>query len=108
MSRLRHELLHPLRLPLLHFLQRITQGRADARRARDGLAKTRIEAPIAGVVTRLNSEIGAILRDPDTVKWLATQAAEPVIAAPEAFRKRIADDIAKWSKVAKAAGMKVD
>ena len=61
-----------------------------------------------GVVTRLNSEIGAILRDPDTVKWLTTQAAEPMIASPEAFRRRIADDIAKWGKVAKAAGMKAD
>jgi len=31
-----------------------------------------------------------------------------VIAAPEAFRKRVAGDIAKWGKVAKAAGMKAD
>jgi HlyD family secretion protein len=41
--------------------QRVAQARADARRARDGLSKTRIEAPIAGVVTRLEAEEGEMV-----------------------------------------------
>jgi tripartite-type tricarboxylate transporter receptor subunit TctC len=58
-----------------------------------------------GIVTKLNSEIGAILGEPETVKWLTLQAADPVTATPEDFRKLIATDIIKWSKVAKEAGI---
>jgi HlyD family secretion protein len=41
--------------------RRVTQARAEERRARDGLAKTRIEAPIDGVVTRLDVEEGEMV-----------------------------------------------
>jgi HlyD family secretion protein len=41
--------------------RRIAQGRADERRARDGLTKTRIESPIDGVVTRLEVEEGEMV-----------------------------------------------
>jgi tripartite-type tricarboxylate transporter receptor subunit TctC len=58
------------------------------------------------VLTRLNSEINAILRDPQTTKRLETEAAEAVIASPEAFGKMIADEVAKWIKVGAAAGIK--
>ncbi len=59
----------------------------------------------AAIVARLNSEVGAILRDPETAKRLTAEAAEPVIASPEAFGKLIAENIAKWNKVAKSAGI---
>lgn len=59
------------------------------------------------VVAKLNSEIGVILGYPETAKRLATEAAEPLITSPESFGKTIADDIAKWTKVAKASGIKV-
>lgn len=58
------------------------------------------------IVTRLNTEIGAILRDPETAKRLSAEAAEPVIAPPEAFGKLIAINVAKWSRVAREAGIK--
>lgn len=57
------------------------------------------------IVTRLNSEIRAILREPATAKRLASEAAEAVIASQDDFRALIAADIAKWLKVAKAAGI---
>lgn len=60
----------------------------------------------AAIVTKLNSEINAILSDPETTKRLATEAAEAVVASSEAFGKIIADDVEKWTKVAKASGMK--
>lgn len=60
----------------------------------------------AAIVTRLNSEIRLILRDPETAKRLAAEAAEPIIAGPETFQALIANDIAKWAKVAKTAGIK--
>ena len=59
----------------------------------------------AGIVTKLNAEIGAILRDPEMAKRLAAEAAEPVIDTPEAFGKLIVNDIAKWGRVAKQIGL---
>ncbi len=41
--------------------RRVAQARADERRAKDSLAKTRIEAPIDGVVTRLDVEEGEMV-----------------------------------------------
>jgi tripartite-type tricarboxylate transporter receptor subunit TctC len=60
------------------------------------------------VVTKLNTEIGAILRDPDMAKRLQAEAAEPVIETPEAFGKLIVSDIAKWQRIAKQAGIRAD
>jgi tripartite-type tricarboxylate transporter receptor subunit TctC len=58
------------------------------------------------IVTKLNTEIAAILRDPDTAKRLTAEAAEPVIDTPEAFGRVIATDIGKWSRIAKQAGIR--
>jgi len=58
------------------------------------------------IVARLNSEIGAILSEPEAVKRLEADAAQPVIVTAEAFARLIANDVAKWTKVAKAAGIK--
>jgi tripartite-type tricarboxylate transporter receptor subunit TctC len=60
------------------------------------------------VVTKLNTEIAAILRDPETAKRLTAEAAEPVIDTPEAFGKIIATDIAKWSRIAKQSGIRAE
>ncbi len=60
------------------------------------------------IVTRLNSEINVILRDPETAKRLTAEAAEPVIEKPEALGKLIVDDIAKWSRIAKQAGIRTE
>ena len=57
------------------------------------------------IVTRINSEVSAILGDAETVKWFTLQAADPMIATPDDFRRLIAGDIVKWSKVAKEAGI---
>lgn len=58
-----------------------------------------------GIINRLNTEVGAILREPDTIKSLESQAAEPMISSPEEFRKHIVNQIAKWTKVAKESGI---
>jgi len=58
------------------------------------------------IVTRLNTEIGAILRDPQAAKRLEAEAAEAVITSPEAFGKLLSEEVAKWIKVARAAGIK--
>lgn len=59
----------------------------------------------AGIVNKLNTTVAAILREPDTIKSLEAQAAEPTIATPEAFREHIAVNLAKWRKVARESGI---
>ena len=58
------------------------------------------------IVSKLNSEISAILRDPQMVKRLQAEAAEVVITSPESFGKFVSDEVAKWIKVSLAAGIK--
>lgn len=62
----------------------------------------------AAIADRLNSEIAAILGDPDTVKRLANEAAETVVMSRQAFGNLIASDIAKWTRIAKEAGIKAE
>ena len=57
------------------------------------------------VVNKLNSEIAAILRLPETAKRFAVDSAEVDIRTPAEIRKMIPADIAKWEKVARDAGM---
>lgn len=58
------------------------------------------------IVTKLNTEINAILREPQTGKRLETDAAEVVITSPDAFGSMVSSEVAKWIKVASAAGIK--
>jgi tripartite-type tricarboxylate transporter receptor subunit TctC len=58
------------------------------------------------IVGKLNGEINAILRDPQTTQRFESSAAEAVTATPDAFGNRVAGEVAKWIKVAKAAGIK--
>ena len=60
----------------------------------------------ADIQTRLHSEVVAVLRDPESAKRLAAEAAEPSIATPDEFLKIIARDITKWLGVTKQAGIK--
>jgi len=57
---------------------------------------------------KLRREIVAVLREPDTRKWLANSAAaEAQITTPAEIRKMIHEDVKKWTDVAKTAGIKV-
>ena len=58
------------------------------------------------ITTKLNTEIGAAMLDPHMVKRLEADAAEVVMTSPEAFGKMVASEVVKWSKVARAAGIK--
>ncbi len=59
------------------------------------------------VVTKINAEIGAIVREAKSVKWFTLQASDPLSATADEFGRLIAADIAKWHKVAKEAGISV-
>jgi tripartite-type tricarboxylate transporter receptor subunit TctC len=60
------------------------------------------------VVERLNTEINALLAEPDTQAALAREAAVPVAATPEAFGQLIAADVARWARLVKDNGIQVD
>lgn len=59
-------------------------------------------------VTTFHRELSNILKLPDVKARLAMQGADPVGSSPETFDAFIKSEIAKWAKVVKENGLKVD
>ena len=59
----------------------------------------------ADLVKRLNTEVRAILAEPAVIERLRALGADLTPTTPEAFKARVADDIAKWTKVIDDAGI---
>lgn len=60
------------------------------------------------IVARVSAELARISRLPDVRERLAGLGAEPVGSSPEEFATRIRGDIAKWTRLANAAGIRAD
>jgi tripartite-type tricarboxylate transporter receptor subunit TctC len=60
------------------------------------------------IIERLNSEINAILAEPEMKKRLVELGGEPLIQSPEAFGEQIKAETEKWKKVVEFAGLKVE
>jgi tripartite-type tricarboxylate transporter receptor subunit TctC len=60
------------------------------------------------VVDKLNEAVSKIAGQAEVRQLWAKQGAVPMVMTPEAFEKYTRDDIAKWAKVIKTAGIKVD
>ena len=60
------------------------------------------------LVKRMNAELATTLKNADVVEKLSTQAVEPHHTTPEKFAALIRSEVAKWSKVITAAGVKTD
>jgi len=60
------------------------------------------------IVDKLNKEIVAIMKDPDTAKRFADQGADIVTGSPEDFAKLVQSELAKWSKFIKEAKITAD
>lgn len=60
------------------------------------------------VVGRLNSELVKVLRSPDVKERLAGQGADPAGGSPEEFSAFLKEEIAKWGKVVREAGISAD
>jgi tripartite-type tricarboxylate transporter receptor subunit TctC len=58
------------------------------------------------VLARLNAELGKILGQPDARKLLLEQGFEPAATSAAQFAEFIRTEIAKWTKVTRAAGIK--
>ncbi len=68
-------------------------------------APARVPGPL---MERLHAEITTALRSPEVHDKLVAQGSEVVASTPQQFREFIRNDIAKWSKVVKAAGIRLD
>jgi tripartite-type tricarboxylate transporter receptor subunit TctC len=60
----------------------------------------------AAVITRLNGAIGESLRDAEVSARLTAQGLEPVIMTPAELRSYITNDVGRWARLIKAAGIK--
>ena len=62
----------------------------------------------AAVVQKLNDVIGRHLAMPDLREKLASQALDPMPMTAEQFGKYMADEIAHWTRVARASRVEVE
>jgi tripartite-type tricarboxylate transporter receptor subunit TctC len=60
------------------------------------------------IIAKLNSEINAILAEPEMKQRLVELGGEPLIQSPEAFGEQIKAETEKWKKVVEFAGLKVE
>ncbi len=62
----------------------------------------------AALVNRLHGDFVAVLAVPALRTWFASQGLEIVANRPSEFAQHVRDDIARWTRVIKAAGIKLD
>jgi tripartite-type tricarboxylate transporter receptor subunit TctC len=60
------------------------------------------------IIARLNQEAVKALRQPDVVRTLSSQGAEPIGNTPEEFGAFVKAEIEKWANLVKVARMKMD
>ena len=60
------------------------------------------------LIARINGEMNRAMRLPDVAQRLAGDGVEAVSATPEHFASYLRQEVAKWGKIAKASGAKMD
>jgi tripartite-type tricarboxylate transporter receptor subunit TctC len=60
------------------------------------------------LVDKLHAAVDATVRSPEVAKKFADLGADPQFGTPKEFARYVADDMAKWARTAKDAGLKVD
>lgn len=60
------------------------------------------------IVTRVNTALNQALQSPDLVKLLNSRGADAVGGTPESFSRVVKTDYAKWAKIVKESGARVD
>jgi len=57
------------------------------------------------VVGKINGEVVRLLSVPEVRARISLEGADPVGSSPDAFAERVKSEIAKWTKVARSAGI---
>jgi tripartite-type tricarboxylate transporter receptor subunit TctC len=60
------------------------------------------------IVTRLHEGVAAVVGRPEVRQKLLAAGLEPSVMAPDEFGRYVAAEVAKWGKVIRAAGIRVD
>jgi tripartite-type tricarboxylate transporter receptor subunit TctC len=60
------------------------------------------------IVRKINADVADILKTKEMQEFFKAQGAEPLITSPEEFQKMLVSDAAKWAKVVKASGARID
>ena len=60
------------------------------------------------ILDRLHAEVVKIVQSPDIRERILADGSEPVTSTPEAFRKYMQADVAKWTKLVKESGAKLE
>jgi tripartite-type tricarboxylate transporter receptor subunit TctC len=60
------------------------------------------------IVTKLNTEINKLMKDPEVRKALGNAGVEPDPSTPQAMSEYMAQEMARWGKVVKEAGIKLE
>jgi len=60
------------------------------------------------IINRLNAELVRIMQVPELKERLAAMATDPVTSTPEEFADLIKQEISRWAKVVREAGLKAD
>ena len=60
----------------------------------------------AAIVTRLNTEINKVLKDPDIQKRFGEQGLETTIMTPQELKRYAETDVSRWTRLIKAANIK--
>ena len=61
-----------------------------------------------GVLAKINSDLDALLKEPDVREFLAKQGMSAVGGPPERLGELVKRELARWTRVVKAAGIKAD
>lgn len=69
------------------------------------MAPAKLPKPI---LTRLHGEIVKIINEPETQKRITADGSRPVGSTPAEFHKFLLADVAKWAKIVKESGAKLD
>ena len=62
----------------------------------------------AAIVNLVSTELARAVRSPEVARTLAEDGADPVGSTPAQFQKLIADEVPRWLKIVKAAGMRME
>ena len=60
----------------------------------------------AAIIAKVNKDLGDVLASADIKERFAAMGAEPSVMRPDEFTNYVRNEILKWEKVIKAAGIK--